>query len=55
MLQVESITFSWCSYESALKLIRHVIAGEYDDADYAAPVEPQIETQEEHGRCHLCA
>lgn len=55
MLQVESITFSWCSYDSALKLIRQVVTGEYDDPDYAAVIEPRIETPEEHGRCHLCA
>ena len=55
MLQVESITFSWCSYDSALNLIRRAIAGDYDDAEFAHVVEPHIETPEEHGRCHLCA
>ena len=55
MLQVESITFSWCSYDRALNLIRRVTAGEYDTGDYSAVVEPRIETKEEHGRCHLCA
>jgi len=54
-LQVESITMSWCSYDEALSFIRRAIAGEYDDADYAFPVGPSVETPDRHGRCHFCA
>lgn len=54
-LQVESITFSWCTYERALDLIRHVLAGEYDHADYAVPVTLRLDTREQHGRCAHCA
>jgi hypothetical protein len=54
-LQVESLTFSWCTYESALALIRKVLAGEYDQADYAYPVILHLDTPEQHGRCAHCA
>ena len=54
-LQVESIIMSWCLTNEALDYIRKTIAGEYDDADYAATVEPKVESAEEHGRCPLCA
>jgi len=33
-LQVESITFSWCSYYRALQLICEIVAGRYDAARY---------------------
>lgn len=54
-LQVESVTFSWCSYEDALEHIRRAITGQDDANDFAKPVTPQLESPEEHGRCHLCA
>lgn len=53
-LQVESITFSWCTYENALEHIRRAISGEDDANDFAAPVNPRLETAQEHGRCRLC-
>jgi hypothetical protein len=53
--QVESITFSWCSYERALELIQTVLKGEQDRADWARPVEPIVESAAEHGRCGHCA
>jgi hypothetical protein len=53
--QIESITFGWCTTEKAADLLRRIIAGEFDDADYAVPVEPRLETPAEHGSCHLCA
>ena len=49
--QIESITFSWCSQERALDLIRNVLAGQFDLADYRREVHPQLETASEHGRC----
>lgn len=54
-LQIESITFGWCSYEKGLQYIREILAGRYDDADYARTVRPRLQTPEEHGRCHHCA
>lgn len=53
--QVESITFSWTDYHQALTYIRAVIAGSYDDADYAIRVRPIVQTPEQHGRCGHCA
>ena len=53
--QIESITFSWCNQERALELIRQVVAGQYDQADYRRTVNPKLETASDHGRCHLCA
>ena len=54
-LQVESITMSWCSYESALAYIRRAVAHEYDDAEYASTVAPVVQTPEQHDRCGHCA
>lgn len=53
--QIESITFSWCTYERALELIRRTLAGEFDQVDWRKPVSPTLESNEEHGRCYLCA
>lgn len=54
-IQVESITFSWCSLDKALLLIRQALAGEMDDGEFARPVQLRLEPVEQHGRCHLCA
>jgi len=54
-LQVESITMSWASEAEALSYIRQALAGEMDKNDFARPVEPRLDTPEQHGRCHLCA
>jgi hypothetical protein len=53
--QIESITFGWCDREKALALVRQVLAGEFDEADYRRAVKPRLHTPAEHGRCHLCA
>lgn len=53
--QLESITFSWCTYEKALELIRQTLAGEFDQVDWRKAVTPRLETSAEHGRCYLCA
>ncbi len=54
-IQIESITFSWCSADRALALVHQVLAGEFDKASYASPVQPLIEKADTHGRCPLCA
>ena len=54
-IQVESITMSWCTCREALTYIRCAIAGEYDDANYAFAVHPNLQSPEEHGRCSYCA
>lgn len=54
-LQVESLTLGWCTYERALELIRKVLAGDYDHADYAFPVILRLDTPATHGYCSHCA
>src|SRR5947209_6597709 len=54
-VQIESITFSWCSYHEALAYIRTALAGEMDVSDFARPVQPRLEPIDKHGACHLCA
>ena len=54
-LQVETITFSWCSLDEALGYIRDSLSGKYDQADYAMPIQTRLETPAKHGRCQFCA
>lgn len=54
-VQVESITFGWCSYERALDHVRRALSGEFDALDFVRAVEPRLETAAEHRRCHFCA
>ena len=54
-VQVESITFGWCSYDQALAYIRRALSGEYDALDFVRAVEPRLEPAAEHRRCPLCA
>jgi hypothetical protein len=53
--QIESITFGWCTYDRALQYIQEVLRGDYDKADWARPVNPAVESPEQHGRCGHCA
>lgn len=53
-VQVESITFSWCSREKALEYIEQVVAGEFDNASYALRVSARIEPAERHLPCRYC-
>lgn len=55
MLQIESVTFGWCSYEQARAHIKRTLRGEDDGNDFAVPVSLRVQTPEEHGRCHYCA
>ncbi len=56
-LQVESITFSWCSLADAERHIKAALAGEFDVNDFARKVDLKgcLDTPAEHQRCHLCA
>jgi|CXWL01.1.fsa_nt_gi hypothetical protein len=54
-LQIESITFSWCNYDAALRFIQQTLRGEDDRNEWARPVQPTLQTAAEHGRCHHCA
>lgn len=55
-VQIESITFSWCSIEEALDYIRKTLAGEYDVSSFAHALDlaGRLEPPDRH-RCHLCA
>jgi len=53
--QVESITFSWCTRERALELVRQVLAGTFDAERAFGEVEAKLEAPAEHGTCPLCA
>ena len=54
-LQVESITFSWCTEDHAQEHIQRTLRGDDDDNAFARQVSPRLETPEQHGRCPLCA
>ena len=54
-VQVESITFSWCTRGQAFALIRDVLAGKFDAEAAFGTVSPALDTPEAHGRCPLCA
>ena len=51
-IQVESITFSWCSRAKAMKFIVSAINGLFNHEGH--PVTIQLQTPEQHGKCHLC-
>jgi hypothetical protein len=53
-VQVESITFSWCTREKALEYIRRIVAGEFDNASYALRVSARVEPSAEHQPCYSC-
>ena len=53
-IQIESITFSWCTYESAVEHIQRTLRGDDDESDFAHEITPRLETPEEHGRCIRC-
>lgn len=54
LVQVESITFSWCSIEAALELIQKINANEFDSQLLGRISARQVQTADEHGSCHLC-
>lgn len=53
-VQVETITFSWCSREKALEYIERIISGEFDNASYAMRVSARIGPAEKHQPCRNC-
>lgn len=56
-MQIESITFSWCTAEQALEHIRRALRGEYDESDLAMAVDlaGHLDPPGTPHRCHLCA
>lgn len=55
LVQIESITFSWCSYDESLKYVRQTLRGEDDRNEWSRRVRPILQTAAEHGRCSHCA
>ncbi len=55
LLQVESITFSWCQEAEAKAYIDQTLAGQFDASDLFRPATFKIDPPGQHGRCHLCA
>lgn len=54
LLQVESITFSWCDEMQSLALILQIAAGELDSTIYGRVSSSRFQTVAEHGHCPLC-
>lgn len=52
-VQIESITFGWCSFEESLDFVRMTLSGEYDESEYNSEVYPSIERGKH--RCGACA
>ena len=53
-VQVESITFGWCSPEKALTYVQEAVAGKYDDTEMGEINRRQIQSPEKH-HCGFCA
>jgi len=54
-VQIESITFSWCTFDQAVQHVNDALAGRFDQNEFARPVTLRLETPEQHQRCPLCA
>lgn len=52
--QVESITFSWCDFDTALRYIQQTLRGGDDNNDFAHEVSPILQSPSEHGCCCHC-
>lgn len=55
LIQIESITFSWCSEERALALIQQIVRGDFDSHHLGVMSSELFQTSKEHGLCHFCA
>lgn len=55
LVQVDSITFSWCTEVNALEIILRIIAGDYDSIVYGSVSRSRFQSASEHGVCWLCA
>ena len=55
LVQIESITFSWCNDDRASELILRILSGDFDQESYGRVCSSRFRTAREHGTCHLCA
>jgi hypothetical protein len=53
-VQVESITFSWCSVTQAREYIARVSRGQFNSNHYGVISRSRFQTMAEHGHCPLC-
>ena len=54
--QVESLSFCWCTYQKALHLIYHALAGGFDrNHYYPSNLALRLETPATHQRCCFCS
>lgn len=54
LVQIESITFSWCSEDHALELITRICAGMFDGFEHVRIRRERFQTRAEHRFCNLC-
>ncbi len=55
LLQIESITFSWCDYDEALRYIQGTLNGDDDNHDFLRVVRLSLQSPEQHDCCEHCA
>src|SRR5690606_8979107 len=51
LIQIESITFSWCSEPRALELLNRMLRREFDKRVLGFVSRSQIQAPNRHGRC----
>ena len=54
LIQIESITFSWCTEQRALELIKRTCAGDFDAGCYGILTRCRFQTASEHLSCSHC-
>ena len=55
LMQIESITFSWCTEVRALSLILRVLSGDFDSMRYGVIPRSRFQASHEHAVCPMCA
>ena len=53
-IQIESITFSWCSFAKAREFIACISRGQFDSNHYGVIPRSRFQTRAEHDHCPLC-
>ena len=54
IMQIESVTFSWCDQQQALQFIKGTLAGKDDNNFFACEVHATLQTPAKHDRCPHC-
>lgn len=53
--QIESITFSWCTFEKARELIQRILQREFDQQALDVASLERFQSPQQHGTCCHCA